>query len=226
MFNSIDLVFRHVRPYCLAAAPFLVGCDSESSANQAANASNGDGQVTDTWKDYCVATFTKDTPINDAFDEVAFTARAGEQYLLLEYGTWASEPRVEIAYMTSLGPDSYEVPVAGEPAALPFTSNCTFDSTIEYYAVFADVKVYDSATLSKEICSLKAGTALPRDMSTNAGFSASSFDFSGPQIYEVMLNSLSTLCGGAELGYVSVPQTKVLGVNTALVPIQVILKPQ
>jgi hypothetical protein len=72
---------------------------------------------------------------------------------------------------------------------------------------------------------LPAGTAVPIDTTTSYGFSATSFNFNGPQVYSVMLNALGTLCGGATEGYISVPQTTVLGVTTWLVPITTILKP-
>lgn len=224
MLNSIALVCRRAQPCCLVGALFLLGCGSGS--NEANAASGSDGQVTDAWRDYCVATFTSDVALKDSFGDTAFTARKGEQYLLMDFNSWGGEPRVEIAYLTSAGPDIHEVPVSGGPETFPFTSNCTFDAAVEYYAVFADVKVYDTESLSTEICSLPAGTAVLRDMTTNAGYSATTLSFTGPQIYSVMLNALAPLCGGAETGYISVPQTTVLGVTTALVPIQVVVKPQ
>jgi hypothetical protein len=58
----------------------------------------------------------------------------------------------------------------------------------------------------------------------NAGSSATTFSLGGPQTYDILLNVFSATCGGANHGYVSVPETQVLGVNTWLVPIDVVLK--
>ena len=198
------------------AGILLVGCGSGSGT------SNGSGQVTDQWSGYCVATFTRDVAITDGGSNVVFTARTGEKYLLTDYGTFGDQAQAAIAYLTAAGPDIYDVPMTG---AVPFTSNCTIDKTVQYYAVFTDVTVYDSEALTKEICSLSAGTVVPRDTTTNAGYQSTAFNFSGPQTYEIMLNALSSQCGGATDGYVSVPQTTVLGVTTWLVPITTILKP-
>jgi hypothetical protein len=196
----------------------LLGCGSDDSKGNV----SGSGQVTDQWSGYCVATFTRDVAISDMSGDVAFTARTGEQYLLAQYSNFGGQLQVEIAYLTSVGPDTYAVPVTD---GVPFTSNCTVDTAVEYYAVFTDVTVYDSEALTNEICSLSAGTAVPRDTTATAGYSATSFKFSGPQVYSVMLNALGTQCGGATEGYVSVPETTVLGVTTWLVPITTILKP-
>lgn len=199
----------------VATGLLLVACGSNSGE------SNGSGQVTDEWSSYCVATFTRDVAIAD-MGSVAFTARTGERYLLTDYNTFGGEPLAKIAYLTAAGPEIYDVPMTG---SVPFTSNCTIDKGIAYYAVFTDVTVYDSEALKNEICSLSAGTVVPLDSTTNAGYSTTSFNFSGPQTYDVFLNALGTQCGGATDGYVSVDQTTVLGVTTWLVPIVTILKP-
>ena len=196
------------------AGMLLVGCGSGSGT--------GSGQVTDQWSGYCVATFTRDVAITNGGSDVAFTARTGEKYLLTDYSTFGDQPQAKIAYLTAAGPDTYDVPMTG---AVPFTSNCTIDKTVAYYAVFTDVTVYDSEALTNKICAFSAGTVVPIDTTTNSGYSSTSFNFSGPQTYEVMLNALSSQCGGATHGYVSVPQTTVLGVTTWLVPIATILKP-
>ena len=198
------------------AGMLLVACGSGSGT------SNGSGQVTDQWSGYCVATFTRDVAITDGGSDIAFTARTGEKYLLTDYSTFGDQPQAKIAYLTAAGPDIYDVPMTG---AVPFTSNCTIDKTVQYYAVFMDVTVYDSEALKNEICSLSAGSVVHIDTTTNSGYSSTSLSFSGPQTYEVILNALGSQCGGATNGYVSVPQTTVLGVTTWLVPITTILKP-
>jgi len=88
-----------------------------------------------------VATFTRDVAITDGGSDVAFTARTGEKYLLTDYSTFGGQLQAKIAYLTAAGPDIYDVPMTG---AVPFTSNCTIDKTVAYYAVFTDVTVYDS----------------------------------------------------------------------------------
>ena len=168
-----------------------------------------------------MATFTRDVAITDGGSDVVFTARTGEKYLLTDYSSFGSQPQAKIAYLTAAGPDIYDAPMTG---AVPFTSNCTIDKTVGYYAVFTDVTVYDSEALKNEICFLSAGTVVPED-TTNAGYSSTSISFSEPQTYDIMLNALSSQCGGATDGFVSVPQTTVLGVTTWLVPIVTILKP-
>jgi hypothetical protein len=202
----------------------VFGCDSESPSNGANVNGSSSGQVTELWSGYCAATFTSDVVFKDGFGDVAFTARSGEKYLLTQYDT----SRVEIAYLTPLGPDTYEVPVTGGPETFPFTSNCAYDAAVEYYAVFTDIVVYDSEALTNQICSLPVGTAVVLDMAASAGSSITDLNItlSGPETYEIALNALGAQCGGAERGYVSVPQTTVLGVHTWLVPVTVVLKPQ
>jgi len=121
-----------------ATGLLLFGCGSNAGAS---NNASGSGQVTDEWSSYCVATFTRDIAIADMGGDVAFTARTGEKYLLTDYNTSGGQPQAKIAYLTAAGPDIYDVPMTG---AVPFTSNCTIDKTVQYYAVFTDVTVYDS----------------------------------------------------------------------------------
>ena len=220
-------VGRILRDWVLFTGSLLVvGCDSDPSTGTGA-AGNGNGQVTDAWRGYCVATFTKDTAIEDVFGDPAFTARAGEEYLLAEYDSFGGEATVEIAYLTPNGPETYSVPMSGGAAdSAPFTSNCTQGTAVEYYAVFADVTVYEDEALTKAICTLPAGTAVVRDGSLNAGYSAMSLNFSGPQKYEIMLNALGARCGGAETGYVSVPSVELFGTTTWLSPLGIVLKPE
>jgi hypothetical protein len=220
MRNSLVLGCDSHRLCCLLGGLWVFGCGSDP-----ANTSSG-GQVTDEWRSYCVATFTSDVPIRDPFDHVAFTALAGEEYLITDLSNFGSTPQVKIAYLTPLGPDMYAVPVADGPETFPFTSNCTLDNAISYYAAYTNVHVYDSETLSNEICFLAGGTALPRDMMANAGSTLVAFAMSGPLTYEIMLNVFGARCGGATLGYVSVPEATLLGVHTWLVPIDTVMKPK
>jgi len=211
-------LFARSLPVLLATLPLLAcGCGSDGS--------DGDGTVVPPWTDFCVATFTQDTTVLDVFGDAAFTARAGSEYLLTDWSDFSGEPLAEIAYLTDLGPDTYKVaPVDGRDE-FPFTSNCTDGSTVDYYAAFTDAVFFDSEELSSEICRISTGTYLRLDPTRNAGAAATSFTLDGPQTYEVALNAFSDQCGGAETGYVRVPQTVVLGVHTWLLPITVIMGP-
>ena len=129
-------------------------------------------------------------------------------------------------YLTPDGPDTFEIGVAAGTQAFPFTSNCTPGDVTEYYAVFTDVGVYDSVELSTKLCDLSAGSVVPRDGASMAGYATAGGGLSGPATYQVMLNAFSDRCGGASEGYVSVPETEVLGSTTWLVPIIVIIGPE
>ncbi len=134
----------------LLAALLLVGCGG--SDNGGTGTAGTGGQVTDPWRDYCTATFKSDVAIQDGFGGTAFTAHAGEQYLLTEFGTFAGQPRVQIDYLTPLGPDKYTVPVTGGADTFPFTSSCTIDNTVQYYVAFTDVTVFAAQDLAAKIC--------------------------------------------------------------------------
>lgn len=212
--------------HLLAMALVSVGCsggedDAESELVEGTAMTGADGQVVDPWSAYCVATFTTDYAVDDGFGETQFTARAGARYLLTDL----SETDAEIAYLTPLGPSTMSVGAAPESGALPFTSNCMPSATVRYYAVFTDVDIYADEALTTLLCEFPAGTVLPSDGMGPAGFAASSFEFSGPATYELMLNSLAPQCGNAATGYVSVPETRVFDANTWLVPVQTIIGP-
>lgn len=198
------------------------GCSSGSSSD---DGSAGGGEVTDEWRDYCIATFIRDVPIEDLFGDVAFTAHTNSEYLLTEYYDFGDTPQAEIAFLTASGPDTYAIPATGSPATFPFTTNCAIDTAVQYYAAFTDVTVYDSEALTNEICKIKAGTAFPRDTSTNAGAAATSLNLNGPQTYRIMLNAFGPMCGGATDGYVSVPPVQLFGSTTWLIPITTVMKP-
>ncbi len=226
MIHVFNLGSARKRPVQLLAALLLVGCGSDAGGTIAGTGGTNPqgGQVTDAWRDYCTATFKSDVAIQDPFGDTAFTAHSGEKYLLTQFDTIGGGPQVKIAYLTSLGPDSYAVPVTGGAETFPFTSNCTIDNTVQYYVAFTDVTFYATKDLTNKICDIPAGTSLQRDTTVNAGSSATSFAFSGPQTYDVMLNVFSKMCGNATDGYVSVPETLVLGVTTWLVPVDILLK--
>jgi hypothetical protein len=201
----------------LVGVLFLAGCGG-SDGN---GSTSGNGTITEEWTDFCTATFTADTPIIDAFDEPTFTARAGDEFLLADFSD-SFGGRAQLVYLSNAGPDSFEVESsAGD--SWPFTSNCTINQGVPYYAVFTNVSVFAEKELTTKVCDLSKGTVLP------AGTGARGYSFSGSlgssALYEVTLGPFSTECGGLTKGFVSVPQTHSLGVTTWLVPFASIIGP-
>lgn len=200
----------------------LAGCGS----NAATGPASGGGQVTDAWRAYCVATFTKDYTVTE-FGDPLFQARVGDAYLMSAYGKELNQDHAELVYLISAGPYAFSIDAPVGSRDFPFTTNCAFDATTSYYAVFKDVSVYDSAELKNKICDLPANTVKVRNPSSTTGYQSvdNSLSFSGPTTYEVYLNAFSEQCGGAKTGFVSVPMTAVLGTQTWLVPIASIIGP-
>lgn len=193
------------------------------TAGAGASSSEGPGTITDLWRDFCVATFTVDYAVTDAFGAPLFTARAGEEYLLVSY----TGPNVsaDLAYLTSMGPYEFGVAPKADTMALPITTDCPTDlEAASYFAVFSDVSVYAEPELVTKICGLEAGAALPRDTATGAGFGLES---SGPDfaVYEIFLNAFSAQCGGASNGYISASRIQLFGTTTTIVPFKVINAP-
>jgi hypothetical protein len=182
----------------------------------------GSGVVTAPWTEYCIGTFTQDTPIIDPFDEPLFTARAGEQYLMTEYDDGFG--RAEFAYLTGAGPDTFTID-QGADGSWPFTSNCTAGEGVPYYAVFANVSVFAEEALTTKICDLTAGTALPSAGGLRGYSNAGAFSLSGPTTYELYLDPFTEQCGGNDTGYISVPSTRSFGSTTWLVPVIGIIGP-
>lgn len=205
---------------CLLSGVFaLAGCSGSDGGN--GGSGSGSGTVTEPWASFCTGTFTKDTPIIDAFDEPLFTARAGEEYLLSDFSD-SFGGRAEFLYLTSVGPDSFEI----EPDASggwPFTSNCTIGQGVPYYAAFTNVDVFAEKELTTKACSLTAGSVLP------AGNSGRGFAFTSSAgdaaIYEVILGPFSDQCQALDRGYIKVPHTKSFNSTTWLVPIAGIIGP-
>jgi hypothetical protein len=195
-----------------------LGCGSGDGDGSA----SGRGTVTEEWATFCTATFTRDTPIIDAFDEPMFTARAGDEFLLSDFSD-SFGGRAELLYLTSVGPDSFEIEPSSD-GAWPFTSNCTINEGVPYYAVFDDVSVFSDKELTTKICDLAEGSALP------AGSSGRGYSFSGAAgdsaIYEVILGPFGAQCGDLDRGYVRVPRTSSFGSTTWLVPVAGVIGPE
>lgn len=204
--------------WLVGAVLALTGCGSDDNGGGPGSG----GTVSDKWAGFCTATFTQDTPIADPFGESTFTARAGDEYLLSDYSDSFGD-RAELLYLNSEGPDSFEV----EPSASggwPFTSNCTINAGVPYYAVFKNVSVFAEKELTTKICDLTEGSVLPAGTS-GRGYSLSSVSGSSA-IYQVLLGPFEAQCGGAGQGFVRVPQTTSFGSTTWLVPIAGIIGPE
>lgn len=223
-----DLLGSRWREALLCGLVFgLNACSGGDDGGPGGANGSGTGTVTDEWSSYCVATFTQDYQVTDFFDDVLFTAHAGDQFLMSEYAERFDTDAATLLYLTPAGPYDLEFEAALGSGDFPFISNCEFGQAVEYMAVFDDVSVYETEDLTNTLCNLSAGTVVPRDTTALAGYGVTSTEFSltGPETYEVYLNTLAAQCGDAERGYVSVPQTTVLGTHTWLVPIRVVLGP-
>src|SRR6187401_2827138 len=86
---------------------------------------NGGGTVTDEWRAYCTGVFTKDYPVVE-FDETRFTAHAGEEYLLSEYGDTFGA-KAQMIYLWPGGPEEFEV-TAATATTFPFTTSCPLNT--------------------------------------------------------------------------------------------------
>ena len=211
-----------VRFSCALAALGLVsGCGGDDDDGSPSGAA---GMVTEAWSSYCVATFTADQALSDGFETV-FTARAGERYLMSEFGGDFGQDRAELLYLTQSGPFDVELESSTGAQGFPFTSNCEFGKGVPYYAVFADVSVYSDEAMTNKVCDLSAGTALPVTTGKVTGFSSASFELFGPNKYQLHLNAFSAQCGGGERGYISVPPVEAFGATTWLVPVTTIIGP-
>jgi hypothetical protein len=200
----------------------LTACGGSDDNNGGDGPGSGDGTVSEQWAGFCTGTFTEDTPIVDAFDEAAFTARAGDEFLLADFDD-SFGGRAEFLYLSNAGPDSFEVEPRAD-GAWPFTSNCSIGEGVPYYAVFKDVSVFAEQELTTKICDLSGGSVLP------AGSSGRGYSFAGSlgdsAIYNVILGPFSAECEGQTGGYIRVPHTSSFGSTTWLVPIAALIGPE
>lgn len=183
------------------------------------------GAVTGEWRNYCVATLTGDTSVEDGFDML--TLEAGSEYLVAGYEDGFGDIDLDLLYLTPGGPYDVEIRVA-TAAELPVTSNCDLPNAKPYYAVFQDLAVYAEKELTTKICDLSAGSVLPQENTfvSQGVADFSEIDFSSkPHTYRVSLNAFSPQCGGGQDGFISVPSTEVAGTTTWLPGIHWILGP-
>jgi hypothetical protein len=211
------------RSSALAALVLVSGCGGGDDEDESGAPSGDAGMVTEAWSSYCVATFTAASGVSDGFDTV-FTAKPGERYLMREFGNDFGQDRAELLYLTRSGPLDVELQSTTGAQGFPFTSNCEFGKGVPYYAVFADVSVYSDEAMTTKVCDLSRGSVLPVETGST-GFSSTSFEFSGPNTFELYLNAFSAQCGGRATGYISVPEIEVFGTTTWLVPVVRIIGP-
>lgn len=206
---------RTLRTSTLAALPGLLvatACGGGSGG--------GGGETTvDTWSDYCIATFTEETVLQDFFGDEVLTAAVDDQFVIASLGA----DETTLIYIANTGPE--ELTVLGDGGSMPFTTSCTVGNTVDYLAVFSTVTVYAEEELSTPLCELTAGTAELRDTMAGSGYSTTGSGVNGGITYEVILNAFSDDCGDADRGYISVPQTQLWGSTTWLVPIANIAGP-
>ena len=194
---------------CSLLLSFAIAAAACSDDNPGENDDGvGAGTITDTWRAYCIATFTQNHDVIDVFGDTVFTATAGQQYLMEDYGESFGESSATLLYLTPMGPYDFKLVAPDGTADFPFTSNCAFDGGRSYYAAFTDVAVFASEALSMKLCDIAAGTALPRTPGITGSIASDLSFSSGPSTYEIYLNAFSAGCGGAESGFVSVPETE------------------
>src|SRR5688500_10334097 len=70
--------------FVLIAVLTIAACSGGGGHGGKGPGSGSNGTVPEAWADFCTATFTEDTPIQE-FGDVLFTARAGDQYLLADF---------------------------------------------------------------------------------------------------------------------------------------------
>ncbi len=202
----------------------LAACSGGSDTGSEGGPS-ADGFVPEPWSDYCVGTFNRDHAVTDVFGDVIFNAKSGDQYLISDHTGGFGEDRVDLLYLTNAGPYDFDVTPLEETGELPITPSCDLDAAEKYIAAFADVSVYETEAMETKLCDIAQGTALPVEPGLPVGYSAAGeIDFSGPSTYEVYLNAFTSDCGDAESGFISVPQTTVLGTTTWLVPLRTIVR--
>jgi len=197
---------------CSAAALFLtpgVGCgESEDD-----DGSNGSGVVTEPFDQECTITFLEDTAVIDVFDDVVFTARSGETYLLgdelFDDGNTAT---TTFLYTTQSGAVDFDAELQSDA----YETNCpTGTATASYVGVFTDVEGYADAALTDKVCDLPRGTML----------SVSGFGFIAEgEAYLIQIAELVDACGTDEI-YVQAAQINIGGGGYIVPPLAAFIGP-
>jgi hypothetical protein len=173
------------------------------------------GQVTDTYRDYCVATFTDDYQVIDFFGDPELSIHTGDELLIEDFGAFSPDA-VSVYYLSSAGPVSFTV-TAEDGATFPFTSNCMPDDVEDYVGVFANVTVYQDEALTTPLCMLEKGSIEP---SRGLNYALVSEIFGeGPIVYRLFGGAVGDLCGGVAEGYIKAGKAMIGSTSHTVVPI-------
>lgn len=185
------------------------------------NHSGGDGQITDAYRDYCVATFTSDYEVIDVFGDPQLTIESGEEYLIADFGSFSPD-EVHVLYLSDAGPVELAVK-EGSDGALPFTSSCDRDAQLDnYVGIFTDITVYRDAERKDPACMIDADTIHP---SNGLSYQLVSDLFATPSVYQIEFDGLAELCDGVTSGYVEAGTASVGGTEETVVPLARFLGP-
>jgi hypothetical protein len=205
------------------AALHMVACGDDDASDGTCGTSCG-GTVTEDWADFCLATFTEATSVQDFFGDPLFTAKSDEQYLMSTFRMSFGEARAQMYYLTASAPIEFDVE-PGEDGSFPFTSNCEIDEGQTYFGVFKSTTFYLDEALSQQACSLPAGTVALG----GGGYSlVSEIDFTNPNqasTYEITMGGLAEVCDGHATTYVSVRPTQTFGTHRLDPPVAAVIGP-
>jgi hypothetical protein len=190
----------------------LAACGDDAAANSGSAAA---GQVTDGYRDYCVATFTADYEVIDFFGDSELSIAAGDELLIEDFGSFSPD-EVSVYYLSKAGPVPFTI-TAEDGSTFPFTSNCMADNLEEYVGVFANVTVYGDEALTTPACMLVAGSIEP---SRGLNYELVSEIFGeGPVVYRLFGGAVGDLCGGIAEGYVKAGNAMIGSTSHTVIPL-------
>lgn len=207
---------------CVCVA--ISGLACSGSGNVAATAMAAQAAPIDALRAYCIAAFPQDFDAPETPFTRAFTAKAGEEYVIASFHSYDGNSTTSLLYLTPAGFLEYSLRLT-DGAALPYTTACDLDNTTTHYAVLESTTVFKEVELKTALCELPAGTVRPVDPDTSWGSSMADFDAAGDTIYEITLNAYSATCGGAENGFVRASSTRIRNTTSTKAPFTTILGP-
>lgn len=192
----------------LASLASMSACGETDDGDGSGGAS---GVVGDEFPGACTLTFNTDIQVIDVFGDPAFTAQAGETYLMADE-LFGAETTASLWFLTAAGASDFEV----ELTEGDYETNCPSDATVDNsVGVFVDVAAYADAARTDEVCTLTRGQIL------NApGYSF----FAEGDGYEITVEGLSDLCGMSTV-YVEAAEVRVGDTLAIQPPMGVILQP-
>lgn len=208
---------------CALAALSLMACGDDGGGGGGGGGSAG-GTITEEWESFCSATLTEDMAVKDVFDDVLFTAKAGDTYLMSDYETFAGETRAELLYLHPQGVVDFRI-AAPEGEPLPLESNCEVDSGLKHQAVFVTTTFYTDEGLGAVACELEAGTS---GAGGGGSVLVSELDFNNPNApatYQVTMGGLAAACNDITETYVRAAPFQAFGTTYAQPPVDFVLAP-